>query len=127
MECCGVVISVDRHHRRRALGRVASGSSCITRGAARPKAAKTVVGMAATPRTAILAGDRSVNKPHSSVVLQPQSSQFKLCIAAHLTLLIEKPLDNIQAVTKGDIKCYGAGGKRWIMVDVMDAGSRELT
>lgn len=94
MECCGAVISVDRHHRRRALGRVASGSSCTTRGAARPKAAKTAAGMAATPRTAILAEDRKALR------------------------------DKIQAVTKGDIKCYGAGGKRWIMVD---AGSRELT
>jgi len=99
MECCGAVISVDRHHRRRALGRVASGLSCTTRGAARPKAAKTAAGMAATPRTAILAEDRSVNKPHLSVALQPQSNQFKLCIAAHLTLLIEKPLETISKLS----------------------------
>jgi hypothetical protein len=57
------------------------------------KVAKTAAGMAATPRTATLAEDRSVNKPYSSAVLQLQSSQFKLCIAAYLILLIEKPLE----------------------------------
>ena len=63
MECCGAVISVDRHYR------VALGSSYITRGAARLKAAKIVVGMAATLRTTILAEDRLVNKPYLSVAL----------------------------------------------------------
>ena len=69
IEYYSVVISVDRYHRRRAPGRVASGLSCIIRGAARLKAAKTVVGMAATLRTATLAKDRLVNKPHLSVAL----------------------------------------------------------
>ena len=69
MEYYSVVISVDRYHRRRALGRVALGLSYIIYSTAQPKAAKTAAGITVTLRTAILAEDRSVNKPYLSVAL----------------------------------------------------------
>ena len=69
IEYYSVVISVDRYYRRRAPGRVVLGLSYIIYSAARPKAAKTAVGMAATLRTVTLAKDRLVNKPYLSIAL----------------------------------------------------------
>ena len=71
IEYYSAVILVDRYYRRRALGWVVLGSSYIIHGAARPKVAKTAAGIAATLRTVTLAEDRSVNKPHLSIALQP--------------------------------------------------------
>ena len=59
------------------------------------KAAKTAAGIAVTLKTATLAKNKSVNKLYLSIVLQLQSSQFKLRITAYLILLIEKPLEII--------------------------------
>ena len=69
MEYYSIVISVDRYYRRYTLGRVVLGLSYIIRSTARLKAAKTVVGIAATLRTITLAEDRLVNKPHLSIAL----------------------------------------------------------
>ena len=69
IEYYSAVILVDRYYRRRIPGRVVLGSSYITRGAARPKVAKTAAGIATTLRTTTLAKDRLVNKPHLSITL----------------------------------------------------------
>ena len=42
---------------------------------------------------------RLVNRPHSSLALQPQSSHFKLCVAAHLTLSIGRYLEIISKLS----------------------------
>jgi len=65
-----------------------------------------------------MAGIAKPNLPKKTTLPDlPNSNSLSRCRARRPQVIVVAPL-----------LCYGAGGKRWIMVDVMvDAESRELT